>query len=91
MDKALLVKVEGRVTGVCFRYNTVHQAASCPGIKGYVRNVDYGEVEVLLQGPEAQVDRMIAWLKHGPSMARVDRINLIPVPANPSLVDFVIR
>ena len=91
MEKALLVKIEGRVTGVGFRYCAKRQAAEFSGLKGYVRNLGYGEVEVLVQGPENEVEQMVCRLRQGEPPARVDRFSLFPVPVNPALTGFDIR
>ena len=74
MEKAYLIKVSGRVTGVGFRYAALLEAGKYPALKGYVGNVGYGQVEALLQGEEEEVGMMIDWLKVGPRFARVDNI-----------------
>ena len=48
--------------------------AHLQGVRGWVRNLDDGRVEALLQGPHDQVDRMLSWLHHGPPSARVDLV-----------------
>ena len=73
--KRARVVVRGRVQGVCFRYYTVETAQKYQ-ITGWVRNGYSGEVEVLLQGRPVDVDRMVDWLKTGPSMAHVTGISV---------------
>jgi len=91
MEQAFLINISGRVTGVGFRYSVLQWAAALPHLQGYVRNVGYGEVEVLVQGPEAQVEAMIAKLRRGPPYARIDRLIVNPVPRENSLDGFELR
>jgi acylphosphatase len=67
------VRVKGVVQGVGFRLATVREAHAL-GVKGWVANLDDGSVEALLQGPANQLDRMLAWLRHGPPAARVTEV-----------------
>ncbi|MFC1823645.1 acylphosphatase [Thermodesulfobacteriota bacterium] len=65
--------IEGRVQGVWFRDSTRTQANTL-GINGWVRNRRDGNVEVLAEGPEKNVGKLIEWCHKGPSAARVDRV-----------------
>lgn len=91
MEIAFKVRVKGRVTGVGFRFSTQIKAAEFPGLRGYVRNVTFGEVEVFLQGPPDEVNAMLRWLHKGPDWARVDSLHKIEEPVNPALSGFNIR
>ena len=64
-------KVYGRVQGVFFRDNTAKKAKEL-GVKGWVRNVSDGSVEVSFEGEDDKVEEMIAFLEQGPIMSRVD-------------------
>jgi acylphosphatase len=68
-----LFRIEGRVQGVWFRESTRREAEPL-GITGYARNMPDGSVEVLACGEPQALDQLEAWLKHGPRMARVDRV-----------------
>ena len=59
MTVAKRVYYAGRVQGVGFRYTAQHLAGSY-GIKGYVRNLPGGDVELVAEGPSAQVDAFLA-------------------------------
>jgi acylphosphatase len=48
------------------------------GVSGWVRNRPEGTVEVLAEGSEEKVSRLIAWCHEGPSAARVDRVQEFP-------------
>lgn len=82
------VLVEGRVTGVGFRWHTCNQAEQYDGLKGYVRNRDSRTVECLLQGEAWMVEEMIGWLRSGPAWARVEQIQITPLPPDPALGEF---
>jgi acylphosphatase len=49
---------EGRVQGVGFRY-TATSVARRIGTKGYVRNLRDGSVELVAEGTEQQIDRLL--------------------------------
>ena len=64
------VVVTGMVQGVGFRYYTLSRAETL-GVTGWVRNRPDGAVEVEVEGPNAAVEAMLAWLADGPASARV--------------------
>jgi acylphosphatase len=66
--------IEGRVQGVWFRESTRREAVRL-GVFGWVRNRPDRTVEVLVEGPEKQVNGLISWCGHGPSAARVDMVH----------------
>ena len=45
------------------------------GIAGWVRNCSDGSVEALIQGGDATIAAMLAWVRIGPPQARVDRVD----------------
>jgi acylphosphatase len=65
--------VSGRVQGVWFRQSTKEQALSL-GLKGWVRNLNDGRVEVLAAGEEKAVRQLEAWLAQGPELANVAEV-----------------
>jgi acylphosphatase len=67
--------VSGRVQGVWFR-ESCRQEAAALGVTGWVRNLSDGRVEVVVEGPPAAVERMVAWCGHGPDSARVDTVDV---------------
>jgi len=91
MEKAYLARISGRVTGVGFRYMAARRAAACPGLKGYVRNLGPGEVEVLAQGEAEELDEFISWLRAMPYPVRITEFKLCELPLDPLLEDFDIR
>lgn len=90
-ETAYHVVVEGRVTGVGFRWSALAYARNLPGLKGYIRNASYDQVEAVIQGPETQVNLLLDWLRHGPAHARVDEIKVNRLPVSENLDAFTIK
>jgi acylphosphatase len=72
--------VRGRVQGVGFRYNA-RAVATRLGVGGYALNRPDGAVEVEIEGDDASIERMLAWLAHGPMFAEVDSVEVSDLPA----------
>jgi acylphosphatase len=70
------VLVAGRVQGVWFR-ESCRDRAQAAGVAGSVRNLADGRVEVVLEGPPAAVDEVVAWCRRGPLRAGVDGIEIV--------------
>ena len=69
------IYVSGRVHGVLYRSNTRRKAVEL-GLTGWVRNLHDGRVEIVAEGAEDQVDRLIQWCRIGPPSARVTGIEV---------------
>ena len=65
--------VAGRVQGVGFRWYVVQRAQEL-GLTGYVLNRRDGTVEVVADGPEADLARLADLLQAGPRMASVESV-----------------
>ena len=65
--------IKGSVQGVAFRYYTVRYAQNLR-IKGTVRNLFNGDVEVYAQGEPENIKRFEAFLHSGPPAAVVDGV-----------------
>ncbi|MEE8520631.1 MAG: acylphosphatase [Gemmatimonadota bacterium] len=68
----------GRVQGVGFRW-WARTTAAALGLRGTVRNLPDGSVEVRVAGSPKRVDDFVHALRSGPPQARVDAIRDIPV------------
>ena len=66
--------ISGLVQGVGFRFFLAQEAREA-GLVGYVRNLDDGSVEAVLEGPRPAVEKIQAWCHHGPELARVQRVD----------------
>ncbi len=73
MERAVAVRIEGRVQGVWYRGWAIEQAER-RGLRGWVRNRSDGSVEALFIGPEAAVAEMVAACRRGPPAARVKAV-----------------
>lgn len=71
--KRIRVIISGIVQGVFFR-GAARRAAADLNLTGWVRNMEDGRVEALLEGEDADVDKMIEWCKTGPPAARVEKV-----------------
>ena len=65
--------VKGRVQGVGFRW-FVHREAAELGLRGWVRNTDAGEVEVVAAGDAETLAELRAELRKGSRGSRVDAV-----------------
>jgi acylphosphatase len=68
--------VQGLVQGVFFRHNTKVFADSL-GVKGWVRNLRDGRVEVVCEGSGEQVDKMVEWCRKGPPASNVSSLEVV--------------
>lgn len=68
--KQMHIHVSGRVQGVFFRVEAQKKGREL-GLRGFVRNLEDGSVEVVAQGDEKQVEAMLAWCRKGPENAQV--------------------
>jgi len=75
MDERAHMFVSGRVQGVFFRDNTRRWASSL-GLKGWVRNVYDGRVEVVAEGEKSKIEALIERLWQGPPMSRVENVEV---------------
>ena len=73
VEKAKVYLVKGRVQGVGFRF-FVEQEASQLGLRGYVRNLYDGSVEVYAIGTESALQRLRLQLELGPPASRVEQV-----------------
>ena len=79
----------GRVQGVGFRY-TVHNLAMPHNVRGYVRNLPDGRVEVVMEGPDEDMDQLVESIrrKMGHFIRQVD---MQTEPASNSFNGFAIK
>ena len=81
------VVITGVVQGVSFRAS-MRDVALSHGVKGWVRNIDDGAVEALVQGEEEQVELLLKWARVGPPGARVTSLRKQVLKDHPPQVGF---
>lgn len=82
--------IRGRVQGVGYRF-FAQDAAERRGIRGYVRNLPGGEVEVHAEGGETALALFKQDLERGPRMSRVTEVVESDIPASGLFSAFLIR
>ncbi len=68
MKSAVKVTITGTVQGVFFR-QFIKEHADKLNLKGFTRNLENGNVEVVLEGDKENIEKMIEILKKGPEHA----------------------
>jgi len=74
MKRAHLI-IKGLVQGVFLRYNTKKFAIELR-LKGYVKNLPDGTVEVVAEGNEDKINKLIQFCKKGTSAAKVEDVSI---------------
>jgi acylphosphatase len=73
------VIVSGIVQAVGFRYFTCKEARLY-NVMGYAKNLQCGDVEVVMYGQREKIAKMLKWLEEGPQTARVSGIAISAIP-----------
>jgi acylphosphatase len=82
--------ISGRVQGVGFRYFADHWASQL-GIRGYVKNLWDGNVEVYAIGDDVALDELKRHLAEGPRSARVAAVDESDEPVDNRYSHFIIE
>ena len=75
VTRAVRYLIAGRVQGVYYRAATAARAQQLR-MRGVVRNLPDGRVEVIAAGDDAAQRELAVWLWHGPPAARVDSVQV---------------
>lgn len=86
MTRTVKIRISGRVQGVYFRRFTKNKAQDL-GVKGTVRNMEDGRVEIIAQAELSILEPFIKWCHKGPITARVDNAELIEMQTNEGKFD----
>jgi len=73
MKKSIRLYITGTVQGIFYRA-FVKENAEKLNVKGFVRNLEDGRVEVFLEGNTNEVDKMIELCKKGPKHSEIRKI-----------------
>ena len=79
MKKAAKLIIKGNVQGVFFR-GYIKENADALGLRGFVRNLDNGDVEVIIEGEIENVDQMHEICKQGPKHAVIKELEISEIP-----------
>ena len=82
--------VSGYVQGVFFRFNT-HKKAVSLNLKGFVKNLDDGRVEVVAEGKRKDVNKLIEFCKKGPLFAKVGNVEIRDEKVTNEFKEFGVR
>jgi acylphosphatase len=67
--------IQGEVQGVFYR-GSAREEADRLGVAGWVRNLDSGDVEAEVEGPQALVEEFVRWCRRGPPAAMVTGVKV---------------
>ena len=73
MKKSVRLYITGIVQGVFFRA-FIKENAERYNVKGFVRNLEDGRVEVFLEGNSDVVNKMIELCKQGPKHSQIEKV-----------------
>ncbi len=90
MRKRLTCIVHGRVHGVLYR-DTTAQRAKALSLTGFVQNEPDDTVCVVAEGEEAVLKELLAYVRKGPPLASVERVDEVWGDATHEFADFRIR
>lgn len=79
-NKQVHVIINGRVQGVGYRY-FAQSAAQSLGLTGAVRNLADRRVELVAEGAETDLKKLLKRLQEGPALARVSSLDVDWRPA----------
>lgn len=75
MKKSVRLYIEGTVQGIFFR-GFVKENAERYNVKGFVRNLDDGRIEVFLEGDTNDVEKMVELCKKGPKHSEIRKVEI---------------
>jgi acylphosphatase len=89
--KTIKAVVSGKVQGVGYRMSTRDRAKQL-NVRGYVQNLNDGNVVIVARGEVASVNSLIKWARSGPSSAVVNNLEIEFLSDNlEEFEDFTIR
>lgn len=73
MASRVSLKIIGLVQGINYRYLS-QQQAQISGLVGYVKNLDDGSVELVVEGDASKLKKFVRWCYNGVGSATVLKI-----------------
>lgn len=65
--------------------------ANSLGVLGWVKNMEDGRVEAMVEGDKEKVEEFIAWCKKGPPFAKVEKIEIEELKGLENFPEFSIK
>ncbi len=90
MRKRWHIWISGRVQGVFYRAHT-EQVARQLGLTGWVRNLPDGRVEIVAEGEEEKLQKLLDWCWQGPPTAQVNAVEMQEEPTTGEFEQFAKR
>jgi acylphosphatase len=84
------ITVYGRVQGVGFRYFVQH-VGNRMELRGNVRNCPDSTVEIVVEGDAGKIADFVKQVEKGPSLARVQRVDIVDIPVTGTYSSFLIE
>ena len=81
--------VQGTVQGVFFK-TFVKEHADNLGLKGFVRSLTSGDLEIVVEGEKDRIERMATLMKKGPAHAQIRNIQIEEKKWTGEMLDFKI-
>ncbi len=75
MKKSVRLYIKGTVQGIFFR-QFVKENAERYNVKGFVRNLEDGRVEVFAEGNQEDVEKLIELCKQGPKHSQIANVEV---------------
>jgi len=88
--KRIHLIIHGKVHGVFYRDKTKRKGTEL-GLKGFVKNLEGGTVEVIAEGPENRLNELIEFCKNNPGYSKVEKVNVKKEKATNEFEDFRVR
>ncbi len=76
--KAFKIDVSGKVQGVFYRAHTINKAKELI-LKGTVKNMRDGSVQIIAEGAEENLLKLVNWCRIGPLLSEVTAVNVTEI------------
>ncbi|MBM3228740.1 acylphosphatase [Candidatus Pacearchaeota archaeon] len=77
MKKSVRLYVHGIVQGIFYR-SFIKENAERHNVKGFIRNLEDGRVEIFLEGEIDNVNKMMEISKKGPKHSQIKKVEIKP-------------
>ena len=88
--KRVKITISGEVQGVFYRA-FIKERAQEAGLTGYAKNIPGGKVEVIVEGHELKINKLIEYCRQGPVGAKVEKLETKTEPYKGEFKEFRIK